>query len=197
MRNIFSVVNIGFKVETSVHKNLKGEKKGRPWSEFLIAIEGYNWDVQLLFFFHEREIMGAWSSISLQRNLKFMLVDTTRRVAIWSRYWIILIGVVPQKIQANDGRWTLDVVLSIHDLVLTSVYRRDLFIFAAAVPHWPLSVNSRLAPLNILTVSIDPSVDIRRHPSSSSRHFFLLCLVEVVLANRLRRSLASWALGDQ
>ena len=101
------------------------------------------------------------------------------------------------KIQANDGRWTLDVVLSIHDLVLTSVYRRDLFIFAAAVPHWPLSVNSRLAPLNILTVSIDPSVDIRRHPSSSSRHFFLLRLVEDVLANRLRRSLASWALGDQ
>ena len=81
MRNIFSVVNIGFRVETSVHKNLKGEKRVDLGANFLLRLKAIT-EMCNYCFCHEREIMGDWSSISLQRNLKFMLVDTARRVVI-------------------------------------------------------------------------------------------------------------------
>ena len=92
------------KVETSVNiwtRILKEEKRVDLGANFLLRLKATT-EMCNYCFFHEREIMGAWSSISLQRNLKFMLVDTTRRVAIWSRYWIILNGVVSQK---NIGKW--------------------------------------------------------------------------------------------
>ena len=70
-------------METSVQKNLKGGKKRVDLgANFLLRLKATTEMCNYCFFFHEREIMGAWSSISLQRNLKFMLVDTTRRVAI-------------------------------------------------------------------------------------------------------------------